>query len=495
MTDENRKMGSTRVVQISRKTWTVIVWGCLLAGLSLTSRYHYLLFHTLAEWFAVTVAFGIFIIGFHTRRQADNGYLLFLGIIYLFTGTLDLIHTLGYQGMPIFIGYDANLPTQLWIAARYLESLGLLIAPLWIDRRLPHQPVFLLVGILTTGMLVAVFGGYFPDCFIEGVGLTPCKIISEYIIIGFLLVALLHLYHRRRAFNPDAFHCLTAAISVTILSEFMFTLYADPYSLKNLTGHLLKIVSYALVYNALVMTGLVRPFALLFKNLKESEVRLRQMTIRLAEIDENNRQRLSLLLHDRIGQNLATLGIHLSILENRLAKATGEVAEKPNEARRLLIDTVEATRDVMTELRPGILDEYGLAAALRWWGSVFTKKNDIPVKVETTDDGSEDLPFSTKTALFRIYQEALTNVAKHAQASAVSVALTITGRRTTLTIKDNGIGFDPAARSSSGWGLLIIKEKAIAAGGHCQISSRPGHGTHLDIEIGPSANPSMHQGL
>ena len=104
----------------------------LLAALLAASRYHYLLFHSLVELFAVIVACGIFIIVWNSRRFWQNGYFQFLGVGYLFVGALDLAHTLGYVGMRVFPGHDddTNLATQLWIVARYVEGLSLVLAPI-----------------------------------------------------------------------------------------------------------------------------------------------------------------------------------------------------------------------------------------------------------------------------------------------------------------------------------------------------------------------------
>jgi hypothetical protein len=112
---------------------TFILAGALvLLGLYLTSLYNYLLFHSLAEVFAIVVACGVFMVAWNSRRFLDNNYLLFIGIAYLFVAGLDLLHTLAYKGMGVFPDYDANLPTQLWIASRYIQSFSLLIAPLFL---------------------------------------------------------------------------------------------------------------------------------------------------------------------------------------------------------------------------------------------------------------------------------------------------------------------------------------------------------------------------
>ena len=96
----------------------LLLGAVILFGLYLTSLYSYLLFHSIAEIFSIVVACGIFFLAWNTRKFVDNSYLLFVGIAYLFVAVVDLIHTLAYKGMGVFVGYDANLPTQLWIAAK-----------------------------------------------------------------------------------------------------------------------------------------------------------------------------------------------------------------------------------------------------------------------------------------------------------------------------------------------------------------------------------------
>jgi len=117
--------------------WITVVYGMfIMAGLTVASGYNYLLFHGLAEIFSIVIACGIFMLAWNTRRFQDNAYLVLLGIAYLFIGGFDLLHTLAYKGMGVFVEAGANLPTQLWIAARYLESISLLAAPFFCRRRI-----------------------------------------------------------------------------------------------------------------------------------------------------------------------------------------------------------------------------------------------------------------------------------------------------------------------------------------------------------------------
>jgi PAS domain S-box-containing protein len=261
---------------MNRSKATFLLGFSILFGLYLTSLYSYLLFHSLAEIFSIIIACGIFMIAWNSRRFLDNHYLLFIGIAYLFVGGLDLLHTLAYKGMGVFSGYDANLPTQLWIAARYLQSISLLLAPLWIGRKLKINPMLLAYGVVVALLLLAIFPWrIFPDCFMEGRGLTPFKKISEYIISLILMTAIVLLIQRRKEFDPIVFRLLSRAILTTIAAEVAFTFYESVYGLPNLVGHLFKVVSFYLIYKALIETGLVRPYDLLFRNLKKSEEALR----------------------------------------------------------------------------------------------------------------------------------------------------------------------------------------------------------------------------
>ena len=267
----------------------VLFFISILVGLWAASKSSYLVFHSIAEIFSIVVACGIFVLAWNSRRFAKNTYLLFLGIAYLFVAGLDLLHMLAYKGMGVFQGYESNLATQLWISARYVESLSLFVAVFMIDRKLRINIVLAIYGSITTFLLVSIFyWKSFPVCFVESTGLTPFKKASEYIICLLLLCSIVMLMRRRREFEPYVFRLLVASIAVTIASELAFTLYVDVEGLLNLIGHYFKIVSFYLIYKAIIQTGLTRPFALLLRDLKQSEEALKATKENL-EIEVNER--------------------------------------------------------------------------------------------------------------------------------------------------------------------------------------------------------------
>lgn len=260
-----------------QKMMSLILAVSTLAALCLASLYSYLLFHSLSEILSIVVAWGIFIVAWNSRRFIESNYLLFLGVAYLFIGGIDLTHTLAYKGMGIFSGYGPNLPTQLWIVARYMECITLFIAPLLIHKSIRTAHVFIAYLAAASLSLLAIFAwGVFPDCYIEGQGLTLFKKISEYIISLVLIGSIVLLHRRRHDFDPGVFKLIVASIIISIGAELAFTFYVSVFALSNLIGHLFKLISFYIIYKAIIETGLVRPYDLMFRNLKKSEEKLRK---------------------------------------------------------------------------------------------------------------------------------------------------------------------------------------------------------------------------
>lgn len=253
-----------------------LILSVTLLIISISSLYNYLLFHTLTEFYSIVIGTTIFIIFFNLREKVEQGYFVLLGIAYLFVSVLDLIHTLAFKGMNIFTGYDANLPTQLWIAARYLESLSLFLALFFIDRKLNFYLIFFLYSFITLLILLSIFiFKFFPDCYIEGMGLTDFKIYSEYLICLILIGTLILLRKKQSNFNRTTFNYLQFSIIFTILAELSFTKYVSVYGAFNFIGHIFKIVSFFLIYKAIIKNSLNEPFDTLWRKFKESEENLR----------------------------------------------------------------------------------------------------------------------------------------------------------------------------------------------------------------------------
>lgn len=317
----------------------VFSWVLVLSGLYLTSLYSYLLFHSLSEIFSIVVACGIFMIAWNSRQFLDNNYLLFIGIAYLFVGGVDLLHTLAYKGMGVFQGYGANLATQLWISARYIESFSLLIAPLVLGRTLKSSFVLMGYFFLVVILLVSIFHWrIFPDCFLEGIGLTPFKKISEYIICLILLISVALLVSKQKEFDRVVLKLLVASIFLTIIAELAFTFYISVYGISNLLGHFCKIISFYLIYKAIIETGLTKPYGLLFRNLKQSEEALR-------------------------GKEAALRESHFE-LERRVEERTADLVKANEQLKREIEERKKAEKGLAERIRlEALRGEVGLALA------------------------------------------------------------------------------------------------------------------------------------
>lgn len=229
----------------------------------------YLLFHSLAECFSVAVASGVFMLAYNARLSSGMGFLLVLGAGYLPVAVLDLLHALTYQGMGVLSTEGPNLATELWIAARYIETVAL-VSAVFALRTSPRPWLVLLAGIASGGGLaLLIFSGAFPDCFVPGEGLTAFKIGSEYLISAVLLGAGYLLHRRRAEIASEPYSLMISAIGTTIVSELLFTLYVDPYGATNQLGHVLKVVSYYLVYRAVFEVGLRKPLTGLLREVEE----------------------------------------------------------------------------------------------------------------------------------------------------------------------------------------------------------------------------------
>lgn len=275
--------------------------GCCLtaAGLYLLSRHNYLLFHSVVEVSTVAVAFAIFLVVWNSREYIHNNFFIVVGVSYLFVGVLDMLHALGYQGMGVFPDSGSNLATQLWIVARYLQAASLLLAFLFLERRLNLRALvaaYAAVAVLFLGLIF--HWKLFPSCFDEATGLTPFKKTSEFIICGAMLLALPLLRHYREVFDARVRRWIAWSLFLSVASELTFTTYVDPYGFMNTLGHLFKLASFFFMYKALIETGLKEPYRVLFKELKDHELALQaardgleeEVRRRTAELSESEKK-------------------------------------------------------------------------------------------------------------------------------------------------------------------------------------------------------------
>jgi PAS domain S-box-containing protein len=215
---------------------------------------------------------------------------------------------------------------------------------------------------------------------------------------------------------------------------------------------------------------------------------LQSLTRRLVQVEEAERRRIASELHDRVGQNLSALNINLDIVLGALSdSAAPELRLRLGDSLGLVDATLETIEDVMAELRPPLLEEYGLGAALGWYAEEFAKRTNIPVEIEDlARERIRQLPRDSAVALFRIAQEALNNVAKHASARRVWLRLEADGSELRFIVRDDGAGFDPATSAparATRLGMTTMQERVVAAGGSLEVLSAPGQGTTVKAQV------------
>jgi len=231
----------------------------------------------------------------------------------------------------------------------------------------------------------------------------------------------------------------------------------------------------------------------LFAAVRQQRTQLRALTSQLTEVQERERRQLARELHDEMGQALTAIHMNLAAITKALpTEASPYLRERLTEAGQLTDQTLEQIRELSLDLRPPMLDDLGLLPTLRWYIKRYATRMNIRADLSVL--GVEKrLPPAIETALYRVLQEALTNVARHAQASAVQIQLHYSAGTVVAQIEDNGCGFavDSALaqeRGGKGMGLLGMRERVTLLGGAFHIESMPSKGTQLWLKI-PLENP------
>jgi PAS domain S-box-containing protein len=213
------------------------------------------------------------------------------------------------------------------------------------------------------------------------------------------------------------------------------------------------------------------------QELRASSEQSRNLAARLLLVREEERTRIAREIHDELGQSLTAVKIDVAWLASRLPRGDAATLERVRSTLALADSIIQSVRRISTELRPGILD-LGLAAAVEWQAQEFQARTGIQCNLRLLTE--EAFAPEISTAMFRILQETLTNVARHAKATRVEVVKQKQRNRLVLRIRDNGLGFDPEDPSiSKSLGLLGMRERAAMLGGGVDIASGPGKGTSV----------------
>ncbi|HLO76806.1 MAG TPA: MASE3 domain-containing protein [Magnetospirillum sp.] len=225
---------------------------------------NFLLFHTIAETFAVVVAFAAAVVAWYSRDWVGRNYLLLLGVSQFFVGGLDILHTVSYKGVGVLDARGGNLPTEFWLAGRAFEAICFLIAVWSPQRRYGDRQ--LVAALMAAWVLVVgtIFADLWPAAFVPGVGVTPFKMGAEFVLVAILVGVLVRVRRRAADYDPQIYSLLLLSIVCRLLTELSFAFYIDVFGLAHLVGHTFKIVGSWAFLKAVVDSGLRRPQSLIF---------------------------------------------------------------------------------------------------------------------------------------------------------------------------------------------------------------------------------------
>jgi signal transduction histidine kinase len=209
---------------------------------------------------------------------------------------------------------------------------------------------------------------------------------------------------------------------------------------------------------------------------------LRRLSHQVVKVQENERRSISRELHDEVGQMLTGLRMELANLNGPALQHDPENSQRLQEAKRLTERTLQSVRDLAMLLRPSMLDDLGLSPAINWYAREFSRRSGLPIDVTITGD-VDALPDDVRTCVYRVIQEALTNVARHAQAHRIRLSVRREGESVTAAVEDDGIGFNTAQTRLPGVGLLGIHERVQELSGKVHLASSPGKGTRVLVQI------------
>jgi signal transduction histidine kinase len=227
--------------------------------------------------------------------------------------------------------------------------------------------------------------------------------------------------------------------------------------------------------------------ARLFDAVRANEADLRDLSTRLIEVQEQERRHIAQELHDELGQLLTAIKINVDLARRKLPDEANSLGRRLEEVSNLTDDVLSNVRSMTIELRPTLLDDMGIVPALRWYLKRFARHTGVQVELQAPEQAVRLAP-EIETAIYRVTQEALTNVARHAQASQVQVWLAYAGDTVIASIQDDGQGFDAEERikqqgERQTLGLTGIRERVMLLGGRVAIDSEQGKGTQIEIEL------------
>ncbi len=448
--------------------------------------------HTAMHVFSLVVAWLVFAIGWNTQDPQRAGSITLLACGFLGVALLDFGHALSYAGMPDLVTpASPEKSINFSLVSRLLAALALLAIAVMPKRPLAapgarYGYLAATLGLVACGYWIVLFHPeVLPSTFVPGTGLTAFKIAAEYVLVALHVGAAIGFYLQlRTAHSSNAAYLLAASI-VMALSQVLNALYIHPYDISNFLSHVYRVVAYVLIYRGIFISEMREPYNVaerLQNELRDSATHLREMSARMQQDIEHERKRIAQALHDEMGQNLTALQLDADWMR-RHSKDDPVIVGVADRMQQTIEDSAASMRRIVADMRPRVLDDLGIIAAIKGLVADVSARTDVEVAFVPRGE-LDNIEDAIKTALYRMLQECLTNVSRHAQAKTVDVLLIATEREVEMRVTDDGCGFAPQARYKRGsFGLFGLSERAVQLGGSVTVESAPGAGTRITVRL------------
>jgi signal transduction histidine kinase len=448
--------------------------------------------HTAMHAFSLVVSWLVFAIGWNTRDPLRAGSITLLACGFLGVALIDFGHALSYAGMPDLVTpASPEKSIDFSLVSRLLAALSLLAIAIRPRRPLPfrarrYQYLAAVLGLVVLVYWVVLFHpDVLPRTFLPGTGLTTFKVSAEYVLVALHVAGAFGFYLQLRTAQSSNAAYLLAASAVMALSQGLNAIYAHPYDIHNFLSHAFRVVSYVLIYRGIFLSEMREPYDMaerLQHELRNSATRLREMSARMQQDIEEERKRISQSLHDEMGQNLTALQLDAGWIKRHCGNQP-PVLEVVERMQQGIEESASAMRRIVADMRPRVLDDLGITAAIKGLVKDVSTRTGIAVAFVPKGD-LDNVEDAVKTGLYRMLQECLTNVARHAQAKSVDIVLLATEYRIEMTVADDGCGFTPEARGKPGsFGLFGLSERAAQLGGDVTVASAPQAGTRITVRL------------
>ncbi|UJG41399.1 MAG: hypothetical protein K9W45_02795 [Candidatus Heimdallarchaeum aukensis] len=444
----------------------------VITGLFFLSNFNFLLFHIFVEISIIISIIFISIISWYGRKFLSTDFLLILGISKIFVALVEFLHVVSYKGMNIIYGYDANLPTSLWILARYLDALTFVMIFAFTKKKIKLLHIMIGYSIVTGTMIFLIFARIFPTCYIEGEGLTLFKIISEY-IISFLFIVTCFLIYKFRLFTPKIRRLIIFSLIFNTIGEIFFTFYVSVYGISNVFGHLSLFVSMGFLFVVFVKEGIQNPYNLIFKELIEKNEKIKLM-------NRTHKIIYSLIKHDLRNRLSAAIGFFEIYNEEKI----DPYFQKGMENLELALVEMENISSILTEELTDIVYVLDIGKEL---DDIIKKFN---VKIVKEGDCKAR---ANKTLISVIYNIILNGVT-HGSATLVRLKILSRNKTCIIRISNNGLKIKEEIVNSlfvetiqkgdrTSMGLFISNKLISLLGGKITLVSNEEGNVTFEIEV------------